>query len=706
MTQAAIDNRISGTDVDCPFIVARKHPSVYNTNNFDVTWKSTLEPASTFIQPDGSYLPAYLKMSENSRTERMQRREQKAVQAANAPPDAGAFLSTVDFPFFVTILAFICSSAPTEQYSSPRHALNDPHSRFQTPTDFIPTQSTPHDTFTHHNSIIPVDCTDFIYAFITVALPSEGTPKTINEALRSVDARHWRFALDSEYNQLLEALTWEKVPLSEATNVVSGKWVFKIKRKEDGTIDRYKARWVARGFSQRHDVDYTEIFAPVIRYSSMRLCLSIANSFGLKCYGLDVSNAFARADVDELIYVEQPHGYVEYDKNSVPYVCKLNKGLYGTKQAARLWNQHFRKFLLAHGWRQLESDPCIFTRSTSNNGWEVIGLYVDDILHCCNSPEIHASLLADCQGNFPTTSQGELTWILSMRVSRDFKNKILTIDQSQSIAIYLEGVQLDADPKQYFTPMEDQWKYGSEPATTDVKEHARYRSECGSLMYFAQCTRPDISFAISRLCCHLGNPNANCFKALLHLNHYLSAHAHLGLKYTAPPTDVLKLEAYCDSSHGSEEVHKARSQTGYVVYFGGGPVDWNSSLQSTVAISSAEAEFIAAFHTSRTVSYFRELLEELTLLQPGPTELIQTEPTVLKEDNTACISMSKNPINHKRNRHIEIKYYYLRDLVENQTVKLEYVATTNQVADLLTKPVPKGIFQKLCPYLVRPIYIT
>lgn len=201
-----------------------------------------------------------------------------------------------------------------------------------------------------------------------------------------------------------------------------------------------------------------------------------------------------------------------------------------------------------------------------------------------------------------------------------------------------------------------------------------------------------ISFAVHRLCSHLSNPNRSCFKALHRLNHYLASTPHLGIVYRA--TNDFRLEAYADSSYGSESEYKGKSQTGYIVYLGGGPISWSSKLQSVVAQSSAESEFIAAFNTSREIVYFRQLLEELTLNQKGAT--------IIWEDNQACIAMSKNPVNHARNKHILLKYFYLRELNEQQIVRLEYIATTNQVADILTKPVTRQIFTHLRPYLVQP----
>ena len=493
---------------------------------------------------------------------------------------------------------------------------------------------------------------------------------------------------------MVDAKTWTLVPKSQAKNVISGKWVFKIKKNADGSVDRYKARWVARGFSQKQDVDYNEIFAPVVRYSSVRMLLALANATDLNLYGLDISNAFARADCPEDLYVQMPHGYQKTDENGQPLVCKLCKGLYGTKQAARLWNQTLRARLTSDGWCQYESDPCIYSRQNPKFGMEYLGIYVDDIIHLASTDAAHDSLHKYCNNFFPTTTQGELTWILGMEIKRDRATRVLSINQTQATLTFLDSCNM-RDVKPLPTPMESQWQYGDEPPVSDPDMHSEFRSKVGSISYLSQCTRPDIAFAVNKLCRHLHNPNKHCFRALNHLIHYLAGTPTLGIRYSFGENTALRLEAYADASYGGEDEAQAKSHHGYLIYFAGGIVDWSSTLQSTIALSSAESEHIAAFHASRSIFYYRQLLEEL-----GHT---QNQPTTLWEDNQACIAQSKNPVNHKRCKHILIKYHYLRQLTASNIVRLEYICTKSQIADALTKPLPPVDFLRLVPFLVSPV---
>ena len=281
-----------------------------------------------------------------------------------------------------------------------------------------------------------------------------------------------------------------------------------------------------------------------------------------------------------------------------------------------------------------------------------------------------------------------------MEIKRDRTTRTLSINQTQATINFLDSCNMrDVNPLP--TPMDSQWKYGDEPPVPNPDLHSEYRSKVGSLSYLAQCTRPDIAFAVNKLCRHLHNPNKHCFRALNHLIHYMAGTPTLGIRYSFGNKTALRLEAYADASYGSDDDTQARSHHGYLIYFAGGLIDWSSALQQTVALSSAESEHIAAFHASRSIMYYRQLLEELGHAQG--------ESTILWEDNQACIAQSKNPVNHKRCKHILIKYHYLRQLTSNNIVRLEYVATKSQIADALTKPLPLADFSRFVPFLVTPV---
>ena len=190
---------------------------------------------------------------------------------------------------------------------------------------------------------------------------------------------------------------------------------------------------------------------------------------------------------------------------------------------------------------------------------------------------------------------------------------------------------------------------------------------------------------------HMHNPNDSCFKALDRLCAYLKTHSTLGLSYTASPNPLLA--AYCDASWNASTEDKGKSVSAYLFFHGNNLIDWSSKRQEIVALSPAESEQNAAFHTAKTAVYFRNLMDEL-----GYT---QYHPTTLFEDNTACIAQSKNPVDHGRTRHVGLRYHYLRELVKRKEVQLRYIPTELQLADLLTKPLPPRIFNKLIDSIIR-----
>ena len=703
MTPSAIHERTHEVQGGRNFEIAQQTPSIYDPTgqNSDIVWKQFGEPPANFPQR----LIDNFNATADPRAARLAARQETAAAPLGPSPDTTAAGDPAAFACTCTrskscVIPERCQStvpftvigtdaAPVSAYHASPISIVEPESSPKNHLPFV----VPRHPFRHFHSILSNGKSDEAYAYLDI-LPTGDTPKNITQALASVDRKHWKFALDSEYDQLVDANTWKLVPRNQARNVISGKWIFKIKKNQDGTIDRYKARWVARGFSQKRDIDYTEIFAPVVRYSSVRLLLSLANALDLNLYGLDVSNAFARSVVDEELYVSMPTGYQQTDSSGTPLVCKLCKGLYGTKQAARLWQQTLRKHLLDDGWCQFESDSCIYLRETAKFGTEYVGIYVDDIIHIARSDTAHSALHKYCNQFFPTTTQGELTWILGMEVKRDRSTRTLSLNQKQGIVTFLESCGM-RNSKALSTPMDSQWKYGDDHTLLNKEEHSDFRSKVGSLSYFAQCTRPDIAFAVNILCRNLHIPNRQCVRALNHLIQYLAGTTELGLQFHFGESSSLKLEAYADSSYGGDDSDQAKSHHGYLIYFAGGLIDWNSTLQNTIALSSAEAEHIAAFHASRTVFYYRQLLEEFGHAQG--------EPTIVWEDNQACIAQSKNPVNHKRCKHILIKYHYLRHLTASNIVRLEYVVTKSQIADLLTKPVTPAIFQHLAPFIVHHV---
>jgi hypothetical protein len=705
MTPSALEHRTNAQHTNPPYTVQKSRPTEYGPpENVDIIWNNAHDTGEVLSTRAGAPIEPLQKYLDDPRIARAENRDLKTTNNTYF----AMFTSLAFTPVYKGHALFPHNPDPLTVVEPAHMHANDKY------FSSLPTQSSMAPDIADDNALfaylLNVNATSnsegesTAYAFLDFILPSGSTPLTPAQALRSADRKHWRFAMDTEHQQLVDAVTWIKVNESDAKNIISGKWIFKIKKDKDGNIEKYKARWVARGFSQKQGVDFTEIFSPVIRYSSVRLLLALANANDLTIYGLDVANAFAQAPTDHELYVREPTGYDTYNEKGERQVCLLQKALYGCKQSSRMWHQTFTKFALQDGWTQFETDTCIFSRHTASGGVEYIGLYVDDIIYCTSSSTSYDRMFAQCNKHFKTTSQGEIHWILGMEVKRDRKTKTLSIDNSRAILNFLELYGM-RDGKTVDTPMLPQWKYGEEPAITEPKRLTEYRSKISSMSYFAQCTRPDISLAVSKLASHLQNPNEHCFRAMNHLMHYLSGTPHLGIVYRFGKNNDLRLQihsddapnepsvkAYADASFGGENIVSAKSQSGFLIYLGGGLIDWSSHLQSIIALSSAESEQNCAHDTARSIIYYRQLLEEIGFQ-------IDKTSTIF-EDNEACIAQSKNPVNHKRSRHTLIRYHYLRHLTAANVVRLSYIHTSDQLADILTKPVPYNILYKLRPFIV------
>ena len=281
-----------------------------------------------------------------------------------------------------------------------------------------------------------------------------------------------------------------------------------------------------------------------------------------------------------------------------------------------------------------------------------------------------------------------------MQVKRELSTKTLTLDHSRAIKDFLTINNYDSlNPAS--VPMQENW-VRDDSDLLPPESAKRFRSHLASIAYWALLSRPDLSASVNKLCRYMSNPNESCHAALKQLVRYLKGTSDMGIKYHHNG-DSLKLECFCDSSWGGDYDVMGKSTTGYVCYFGGGPISWGSSLQSIIAQSSTESELVAAFTASTIVTYHREFLTEIGL--SGHHD----KPTTLWEDNTSCIALSKNPGQHKRTRHILLKYFYIRHKVADGTVRLEYVATTDQIADIFTKALARKLFLHHRNHLVHRI---
>ena len=502
-------------------------------------------------------------------------------------------------------------------------------------------------------------------------------PSCYQEAISCEEQEEWDKAMKSEIRSLKKNGTWHLVDRPKDRKVIKSRWVFAVKRKPDGSLIKFKARQVAKGFSQVAGVDYTEVFAPVARAASIRTVLSLSASEGMKMLQFDVCTAFLYGDLDEEIFMEQPEGF----SDGTGRVCRLRKGLYGLKQASRQWNKKFTDFLRAQGLKPTDADPCIFASEEGAHKL-ILCLYVDDGLICCKSEKRMAALVRSLKKEFDVTTQ-PVSCFVGMEV----------VQEKDTVAVHQEGyirkmlhkfgmenckpASTPAEAKLKLTAV-DSAREGQSRDMTDVP----YREAVGSLLYAAVISRPDIAFVVSQLAKHVSKPTQEHWTAVKRVFRYLQGTLAKRIVYRRGSSS---LSGFSDADWGGDRDSR-RSTTGFVFMLNGGPVAWQSRLQSSVALSSLEAEYMAMSEATKECIWLRRLLSNL-----GHE---QREKTPLKVDNQSALSLAENPEFHTRSKHIDIRYHFVREAEVKGAVNLQYVASEENMADVLTKPLSGPAFDR------------
>ncbi|CAI5721251.1 unnamed protein product [Peronospora destructor] len=246
--------------------------------------------------------------------------------------------------------------------------------------------------------------------------------------MESSDATKWKEACDSECDSLIKNDTWDVVPLPKGRKAIGCRWVFRVKENQDGEVERYKARLVTKGFSQKYGVDYEETFAPVAKFTSIHIVLSLAAKYTLTVHQMDVKTAFLNGTLDEDIYMAQPDGYVNADRPD--YVCKLKRSLYGLKQSPRMWNQTIDNFMIKMGFTKCESDHCVYVKRDRDDMVFVV-LYVDDLIIASSNDEFLKSTKRALSDRFEMTDLGELKYFLGMEIKSDHEAGQVTMRQTK-----------------------------------------------------------------------------------------------------------------------------------------------------------------------------------------------------------------------------------------------------------------------------------
>ncbi|GMF31306.1 unnamed protein product [Phytophthora lilii] len=502
-----------------------------------------------------------------------------------------------------------------------------------------------------------------------IALSAAEVPQSYAEAMASSEAKYWKETIRSEIRSHVRYHTWDLIMRPQGVKVIGSKWVFAYKYNEKWEIVRYKARLVALGYLQTQGIDYFHTYSPVASTNTIRVFLSVCCFKGLKIRQYDVETAFLNGNLTEVVYMAIPEGI----RAETGMVCKLRRNLYGLKQAAAVWYQTIRVFKKM-GFRECRADPYMFLRIGKSP--EYIILYVDDLLVGCKTDAEAEAICAELGSQFKFKSIGDARFVLGMEIQYNIVKGKLLQRQTQFIKHLLEkfGQQDSNTVRNPLIIGQDLTQDGSHEMH---RGKTQFRELIGSLLYVANATRPDVSIALSILSKFLDNPLEIHWNAAIRVLCYLLGTATLGIQFRR--NKHLVLEAFADANWDGDKLTR-RSKSGVLLLLGGAPVVFKSKRQATVALSSAEAEYMPLALATQEVVWLRYLLLEMGFTVE--------KPTTVYLDNKSAISIASN-------HGYTPRAHFIRDHVEAKTILLQHVASEDQLADYLTKPIPTPQLVKL-----------
>ena len=530
-------------------------------------------------------------------------------------------------------------------------------------------------------------------------------PNQYHNVKNSPDRSLWEKAMAEELATLNKMGTYEMIPqelLPPDSNIVDCRYVYKIKYNSQGEVARYKARLVARGFTQRAGVDYdeSEVYAPVCSYESLRTALAIATANDYEIVCADIKNAYLIGKLTTPVYMRQPPGpNQERDKQGRPKVLKLLRPLYGLKNSGHIFANVLHEFLHEYGLKSCTGDRCFFRMQNGKEQLMVL-TYVDD-LTVCGSKAMVDSFMSALRNRFvlQESETGEIDLILSMVVKRNREKGILTINQEHAITKLAKSLGITQESPSVTTPMKVTPMIKlTEPSSNPFG----YLNAVGSLLHIAQVSRPDIAYAVGALGRHAATYGPEHVKAVKRCVQYLFNTRHLCIKYErgtecdpvsyeagrhplqeVPGSDLTK--AFVDADYAMD-IPTRRSTSGAITFMCNGPIQWSSRLQKTTAQSTAEAEINAATELTKELVHLKLLLSELGVRGD--------EPIPVHEDNQACILMGNGMKSSRTAKHYEVRLHLLQESIKNKTIQFKYCKTDDQVADAFTKPLDEEKFLK------------
>ncbi|GKC83693.1 retrovirus-related pol polyprotein from transposon TNT 1-94 [Tanacetum coccineum] len=497
-------------------------------------------------------------------------------------------------------------------------------------------------------------------------------PKNVNEALTDDS---WIVAMQEELNQFIANDVWELVPQPRNMTIIGTKWVFRNKLDENGIVSRNKARLVAQGYNQQEGIDYDETYALVARLESIRILLAYACALDFKLFQMDVKSAFLNGFINEEVYVAQPPGFIDFEKPD--HVYKLKKALYGLKQAPKAWYDRLKSFLIKHEYKMDMVDNTLYTKKKSSN-LIIIQIYVDGIIFCSTCQDMCDEFSKIMHDEFEMSMMGELNFFLGLQI-KQMEDGIFFY-QSKYIKEMLKKFGLE-ESKPMKTPMSSDTKLTKDEDCESV-DSTKYRGMIGSLLYLT-ASRPDIVFSVC-LCARFQKaPKTSHLEVVKCIFRYIKGTTHLGLWYPKG-TDIEPI-VYADSDHAGDYVDQ-KSTSGICTFVRCCLTSWFSKKQTALAISTTEAEYVSAEKACQQALWMKQALIDYD---------VRLDDVSIMCDNKGAIDLSKNPMQHSRTKHIEIRHHFLRDNVQKGHISIEKVSSVDNIADILTKRLKRESFNYL-----------
>ncbi|KAM7472186.1 hypothetical protein LguiA_010369 [Lonicera macranthoides] len=415
--------------------------------------------------------------------------------------------------------------------------------------------------------------------------------------------------------------------------------------------------------------------------------LALAAQCGWTMHQMDVKNAFLHGDLQEEDYMAQPGEFINPTHSYL--VCKLNKSLYGLKQAPRAWNDKFTQFLPTLGFVASHADPSLFIKSCSSNSWVYLLLYVDDIILSGSSESAIQSVKDALQQQFDMKDLGKLHYFLGSEINYTPLGLLINQQKYAKEVIHKHGME---DCNSAITPCQSGLKLLKEGVLLSDTEVSNFRSLVGCLQYLT-FTRPDIAFAVNSVCQFMHQPTDQHYNAAKRILRYIQGTLDYGLLYTPNPTKSLtvSLKTYTDADWAGDP-NDRRSTTGFVLMINGLPISWCSKKQKSVSRSSTEAEYRSMADTTSEIQWLQSLLSDMHIQ-------LSTVPS-LHCDNIFAMALATNPIHNSRLKHIEADIHFTRERVKAGALLLQFVPSSQQLADIFTKGLCSPQHNYLCSSLM------